>query len=403
MLRNPAPQIKRTKTAKLAALAVLPAPHTPPRTPAAPPARAARRKSGGITLRDVARLAKVSAITASRALNTPDKVSPDTLERIRAAVAHTGYVPNLLAGGLASNRSRLVAAVVPTIAGSVFLETIQALTDELASAGFQLILGQSGYRDSREDALLDALIGRRPDGIVLTGVMRSPEGRKRLLASGIPVVETWDLTSTPIDMLVGFSHQKVGAEVAAHLHRKGYRRCAIVTADDHRAGLRRSGFEARWQALTFGVDAGARRSANASANTSATRARALPAWTVPAPSTLAGGRAALTGLLAQYPRLDAIWCSSDVLAHGVLTEAHARGLRVPQDLAVLGFGDLAFAAHTHPALTTVRIDGTAIGREAARCIIERNHSDVNGNGSAATRTGPKVRDIGFAIIERASV
>ena len=398
MLRNPAPQIKRTKTAKLAALAVLPAPHTPPRTPAAPPARAARRKSGGITLRDVARLAKVSAITASRALNTPDKVSPDTLERIRAAVAHTGYVPNLLAGGLASNRSRLVAAVVPTIAGSVFLETIQALTDELASAGFQLILGQSGYRDSREDALLDALIGRRPDGIVLTGVMRSPEGRKRLLASGIPVVETWDLTPSPIDMLVGFSHQKVGAEVAAHLYRKGYRRCAIVTADDHRAGLRRSGFEARWKALNSGAKSGGTTTAKAAA-----RNNPVPVWTVPAPSTLANGRAALTGLLAQHPKLDAIWCSSDVLAHGVITEAHARGLRVPQDLAVHGFGDLAFAAHIHPALTTVRIDGTAIGREAARCIIERNRSDVNGNGSAATRTGPKVRNIGFIVVERVSV
>lgn len=371
--------------------------------------RAARRTSGGVTLRDVARLAGVSAITASRALNTPDKVSPETLERIRAAVARTGYVPNLLAGSLASNRSRLVAAVVPTIAGSVFLETIQALTDELAGAGFQLILGQSGYRDSREDALLDALIGRRPDGIVLTGVMRSPEGRKRLLASGIPVVETWDLTPSPIDMLVGFSHQKVGAEVAAHLHRKDYRRCAIVTADDHRAGLRRSGFEARWNALSSGTKSdGTRRSSAKSGGTKTTkltmRSHPVPVWTVPAPSTLAGGRAALTGLLAQHPKLDAVWCSSDVLAHGVITEAHARGLRVPQDLAVHGFGDLAFAAHIHPALTTVRIDGTAIGREAARCIIERNRSDADGSGrSAATRSGPKVRDIGFTIVERASV
>ena len=349
---------------------------------ARPVSRAARRNSGGITLRDVAKLAGVSAITASRALNTPDKVSPAALARIRAAVADTGYVPNLLAGGLASNRSRLVAAVVPAIAGSVFMETIQALTDELASAGFQLMLGQSGYRNSREDALLDAIIGRRPDGIVLTGVMRSTEGRRRLLASGIPVVETWDLTPAPIDMLVGFSHEKAGAAVAAYLHGKGYRHCAIVTADDHRASLRRSGFAARWRAFS------------ASAGVKLARLEAVPVWTVAAPSTLAAGRAALTGLLAQHPRLDAIWCSSDVLAHGVITEAHARGLQVPKDLAVHGFGDLAFAAHIHPALTTVRIDGTAIGREAARCLIERS------NG---TRTGPNVRDIGFSIIERASV
>ena len=356
-------------------------------------ARAARRKSGGITLRDVAKLAGVSAITASRALNTPDKVSPAALARIRAAVARTGYVPNLLAGGLASNRSRLVAAVVPTIAGSVFMETIQALTDELANAGFQLMLGQSGYRDSREDALLDAIIGRRPDGIVLTGVMRSNEGRKRLLASGIPVVETWDLTASPIDMLVGFSHEKVGAEVATHLHRKGYRRCAIVTADDQRADLRRKGFEAQWQALSGNHTAARKRSAST-----------IPVWTVPAPSTLAGGRAALTGLLAQHPRLDAIWCSSDLLAHGVVTEAHARGIAVPQDLAVHGFGDLAFAAHIHPALTTVRIDGTAIGREAARCIIARYTDERDGTTRATPSKAAKlVRDIGFAIVARASV
>src|SRR5262245_956218 len=90
--------------------------------------RRARRGSGRITLADVAKLAGVSAITASRALNTPDRVSPDTLQRVRDAVGRTGYVPNMLAGGLASTRSRLVAAVIPTIAGPVFLETIQALT-----------------------------------------------------------------------------------------------------------------------------------------------------------------------------------------------------------------------------------------------------------------------------------
>ncbi len=159
--------------------------------------RRARRGSGRITLADVAKLAGVSAITASRALNTPDQVSPDTLQRIREAVERTGYVPNMLAGGLASARSRLVAAVVPTVAGPVFLETIQALTDALAESGYQLMLGQGGYANSREDALLDAIIGRRPDGIVLTGIMHSAEGRRRLLAAGIPVVETWDLTPDP--------------------------------------------------------------------------------------------------------------------------------------------------------------------------------------------------------------
>jgi len=122
------------------------------------------RKRAAATVKDVARIAGVSAITVSRALNSPASLSADTMKRVRRAIERTGYVPNLLAGGLRSARSRLVAAVVPTVAGPVFLDTIQALTDALDEHGYQLMLGQSGYRASREDALLDAIIGRRPVG-----------------------------------------------------------------------------------------------------------------------------------------------------------------------------------------------------------------------------------------------
>ena len=337
-----------------------------------PPPRASRRGTGDTTLSDVARLAGVSAITVSRALNTPLIVAPETLARIQDAVARTGYVRNLIAGGLASNRSGLVAALVPTIAGSVFLDTVQALTDAFDEAGCQLMLGQSGYSGFREDALINAIVGRRPDGIVLTGIMHSPEGRKRLLASGIPVVETWDLTPTPIDMLVGFSHEKVGREVADFLYGKGYRRPAIVTADDYRAGLRWTAFEQRMQALGVAQ---------------------IPVHVVSAPTTLRDGREGLAALVAQAPQIDVVFCSSDVLAHGVVTEAQARGIEVPRDIAVMGFGDLAFASFIHPALTTVHIDGRAIGRQAAQFIMDR----IEGRD-----IGERVRDIGFSIVPRQS-
>ena len=337
-----------------------------------PSRRAARRGTGDTTLADVAKLAGVSAITVSRALKTPSIVAPETLARIQEAVSRTGYVPNLIAGGLASNRSGLVAALVPTIAGSVFLDTVQALTDAFDDAGCQLILGQSGYSGFREDALINAIVGRRPDGIVLTGIMHSPEGRKRLLASGIPVVETWDLTPTPIDMLVGFSHEKVGREVADFLYAKGYRRPAIVSADDYRAGLRRTGFEQRMQALGVAQ---------------------VPVNVVAAPTTLRDGREGLAALMADAPEIDVVFCSSDVLAHGVVTEAQARGIEVPRGIAVMGFGDLAFAPFIHPALTTVHIDGRAIGRQAAQFIMDRiERRDI----------GERVRDIGFSILSRQS-
>ena len=345
-----------------------------PRHAAPVPARErrARRGSGRITLADVAKLAGVSAITASRALNTPDRVSPDALQRVREAIDRTGYVPNMLAGGLASTRSRLVAAVVPTIAGPVFLETIEALTETLAESGYQLMLGQSGYANLREDALLDAIIGRRPDGIMLTGIMRSPAGRRRLLAAGIPVVETWELTPTPIDMLVGFSHEKVGAAAAEYLHAQGRRQLAIVTADDPRAGVRREGF----------VQAAARLGIPE-----------VTACIVPAPSALGHGRSGLADLLARRPDIDGVFCSSDVLALGVITEAQARGIPVPDRLAVFGFGDIGFARDTCPALTTIRVDGTGIGRQAARFIIDR---------AEGRPVEERVVDVGFSIVQRAS-
>ena len=337
-----------------------------------PPTRRSRRGSGAVTLHDVAKLAGVAPITASRALNTPNQVSAEVLRKVGDAVARTGYVPNLLAGGLASTRSRLVAAVVPTISGPVFLGTVQSLTEALAERGYQLMLGQAGYAGGREDALLEAIIGRRPDGIVLTGIMHSAEGRRRLLASGMPVVETWDLTPTPIDMLVGFSHVEVGRAVAAHLHAKGRRRLAVVGGDDERAVRRTEAFRSAARSLGLAE---------------------VRVVTVPAPTTLRSGREALARLLREGGDIDAVFCSSDLLALGVLTEARVRSLGVPQQLSVIGFGDLQFAADLDPALSTVHIKGDAIGRQAAQFIVDR----VEGR-----EVSQRVIDIGFSIVDRES-
>lgn len=333
---------------------------------------ASSRSSGSVTLSDVAKLAGVSPITVSRVLNRPELVTQNTIDVVREAIARTGYVPNLLAGGLASKRSRLVAAIVPTIASSMFAETVEALTDKLGESGYQVLLGLSGYPAVREDGLLDAILGRRPDGILLTGIMHSPATRQRLLAARIPVVEIWDYTPTPIDTLVGFSHEKAGDAVARHLLGKGRRRLAVVGADDDRAILRRKGF------------------CSALAGQGITD---VPAVTVPAPGTLRTGREGMARLLDGGARPDAVFCSSDIVAQGVLAEAQSRGLSVPGDLAVMGFGDLDFAAYTFPALSTVRIDRRAMGRIAAETMLARmdDRGDID-----------RVIDIGFEVIERAS-
>lgn len=320
------------------------------------------------TLHDVAREAGVSLITASRALSNPGLVSPQTIARVQAAADATGYIPNLLAGGLKSKRSLMVAAVVPHISVAQFLPTLQALTESLAAAGYQLILGQSGYDERREEAILNTMIGRRPDGIVVTGLVQAEQARERLKRLGIPIVETWDLSDRPIDMMVGFSHLKVGSAVAGYCLGKGWRRFAIATGDDHRALLRREGFLS-----AVGHD--------------------VPTAMVPAPSNMALGRQALGTLLRQDRGLEVIFCSSDQLAQGVIVEAQARGLRIPDDLAICGFGDADFAAHMVPSLTTVHVDGAAIGSTAARLILARC------NGQAVDAP---VVDIGFRIEERRS-
>lgn len=332
--------------------------------------RRSRRSSGAITLRDVAKLAGVAPITASRVMNTPDQVSPEVRQRVLDAVQRTGYVPNRMAGGLASARSRLIAAVVPSTVMSVFMETIEALNSTLFDAGYQLMLGQSGYCADREELLLEAIIGRRPDGIFLTGIMGAGKGRTRLVASGIPVVETWDLTPTPIDMLVGFSHLDIGRAVAQFFVAKGRKRLALVTAEDERAARRAAAFaEAAEQAglpPVHVVNVGAQRS-------------------------LRSGRDALARLVRECPEADAVFCSSDLLAVGVATEARARQIAVPGQLAIMGFGDVPFVADMLPALSTVQINGAHIGRLAAQYLMDR---------AEGREVDPAVVQVDFSIVER---
>jgi len=336
-----------------------------------PAPRTSSRSSGSVTLEEVARMAGVAPITVSRAINRPELVTKDTLEHVREVIARSGYVPNLLAGGLASKRSRLVAAIVPTIGNSIFAEAVECLTDRLGEAGYKVLLGLSGYPASREDELLATVLSRRPDAVFLTGITHSPQSRQRLLAAKIPVVETWDLTPTPIDMLVGFSHEKLGRAVAAYLIGKGYRRLGLVWASDERAAVRRRGFE----------EAAAERGVTD-----------IQVAILPAPGNLKLGREGLAKLLDGPQPPDAVFCSSDALAQGVLTEAQARGLSVPGDLAIMGFGDLEFAPYTYPALSTVRIDRQAIGRLSAEAMLARFED----------KPVEKIVDIGFEIVERES-
>lgn len=328
--------------------------------------------SRAITKEDVARAAGVSHITVSRVINTPEKVAPATRERVEAFISSMGYIPNMLAGGLASRRTRIVAAIVPTISHSIFAETVRGLSEQLSLQGYQLLLGQTNYSEEAETGLVEAFIGRRVDGLVLTGVQHSVRTRQRLKAAGIPVVETWDLTAQPIDMLVGFDNHAAGHAMGQYLQRKGYRRMAFVGGEDPRGLARYAGMR-----------------------------EALLAQSAPEPvhlvmpmgSFLQAGREAICRLLALQPGIDAAFFSNDVLAAGAALECARRGIAVPQRIALAGFANLDIAPEVLPALTTVQISAHQIGLTAAEMLLTRF------DGDAVTQT---VCDLGYAILERDS-
>lgn len=342
------------------------------------PAGSERATRRGPTLSDVAKIAGVSKMTASRALSQQHLVAPETAARVRAAADSLAYVPNRIAGGLASQRSHVVIAVIPSTLNPVFADLVETLRIELGRAGYHLFLGLTEYDPAREAELITTVISRRPDAIVLTGVVHSPEVRWRLTGAQIPVVETWDLTPTPIDMLVGFSNERIGAAAADYLIDRGRRRLALIVADDQRAQLRRAGF----------VTAAAERGATLVAESP-----------VRAPTTLGMGREALGRLLDAGHEFDALFCTSDQLAMGALYEASARKIPVPERIAVMGFGDVAASAHAQPALTTVAVDGKRVGREAARMLVERLEGPRPQPGGPAEG---RIVDVGFRVIARES-
>ncbi|WP_413737316.1 LacI family DNA-binding transcriptional regulator [Sodalis sp. RH21] len=339
------------------------------------------RSTRGVTVFDVAKLAGVAPITVSRVMNQPDQVKESTRLKVLRVIEETGYVRNQIAGSLASNRTRLVAVIVPMLANPVFSDTFQAIASRLAQADYQVLLGISGYEAAQEQELLEVILSRRPDGIILTGTLHTEISRRRLRATGIPVVETWDMTDDPIDMLVGFSHETIGERAARHLLAQGYREFALIEVDDPR-GMRRSDSFIRHLAQR-GIAPVDRQTFTG-----------LP--------TLEQGRRGLGKLLPRLAPLAAgasrqplmIFCTSDTLAHGVLTEAASRGITIPDQAGVIGFGDMNFAAHTFPALSTVRIDGGHIGRQAAIALLERLKDPA---GAA-----PVAMDVGFTLVDRAS-
>ena len=330
-----------------------------------------------VRMRDVAAAAQVSTMTVSRVLRSPEKVSRETCERVAAAIRKLGYVPDDAASAFSSRRSRIVGALISTLSGSVFASTVDGLSQTLRDAGYHLLLATTNYTPEVEGEFIATMLARRPDGLILTSTQHTRTAQRLLKGAGIPVVELWEIPDKPIDCAVGFSNRAAGKAMTEFLADSGRQRVAFIgrsAQSDTRGQLRRVGYE---EAL-------------------AQRRLHAPRVVTPAGAGLDDPRVGAMGLaeiLSRWKDTNAVFCSSDSVALGALSEARRRGLAVPEDIAVAGFGDFEMASEHGLALTTVRVPGFAIGQEAARLLVQRRDEDAESQ---------RVVDLGFEIVRRAT-
>jgi LacI family gluconate utilization system Gnt-I transcriptional repressor len=317
----------------------------------APKGSRGSRATGRVTIIDVARLAGVSPMTVSRALKAPELVQEKSRERIMAAIEQLGYVPNQAASTLASARSQVVAVLVPSLTNAVFIETLSGIRDYLAEAGYQFLIGETGYARLKEEQLIATYLSHAPAGFLLSSSEQHEILQARPASRAIPAVRMFDLGRSNSDHSVGFSQSRAGYAVAQHLAQRGYRRIAFIAAQlDPRMMKRRDGF--RRGLLDAGLE---------------------PATEVllPEPTTVDMGAQLLRRVLQARPDCDAVFCCNDDLALGALFECQRQGIAVPGQLAIAGFNDLSWAACATPSITTVITPRYDIGYKSAEMLIRQ--------------------------------
>ena len=330
-----------------------------------------RRKRAGdtgggtsrVTMWDVAAHAGVSPQTVSRVLGKPDLVTEEMKRKVEVAIRELNYIPNESARNLASNSTRVIAVIIPTLSSSAFAAQVKSVIDVLEKRGISVVIGNSEYSMEREEKIIQTLMERRPLGFILTGLQHSPKAVELLKRSGIPVVETWDTDTQALDLAVGFSNIAAGHDVGSLLIGRGARNIAFVggaQSQDSRAN-------GRFVGLSKAV----------------AEAGLEPPYRVELvmPMSSMDGVAGLDNVLANRPKTDAIFFSADSLALSAVLECNRRGIRVPDQLAICGFGNYDLASLITPALTTVKIQPDMMGERAANLLLARLDGTQSGGES----------------------
>lgn len=323
-------------------------------------------------LTDIAREAGVSIATASRAMNEPELLQPETLRKVREVMARLGYLPNRKARALASGRSNTVGIVVPTLNSAIFAQCLQAMQRVLYAEGYLLLVASHEYDPSNETMAVAQLISHGVDGLLLVGAAR-PDATWRLIDEAeLPVVQLW--AGRPDHDRIVVDNQKAGRMIARHMLDLGHRDFAVICGhmrENDRQRARLQGVVAELAGEGLPLDAGR---------------------VIETSLSIGSGREACRALLELTPRPSAILGLVDLLAIGAIYEAQRAGLHIPQDISVAGIDNTEFSGHIAPSLTTISIPAAEIGVQAARRMAAILAGD----------TGPRETLLDIALVSRQS-
>lgn len=337
----------------------------------------AENKNKKVTLKDVSKAAGLSLITVSRALRKPETVHEKTREKIQKTIEEIGYIPNLTARSLVSQRSDMTGVVVPILASSLFADFAQGISQILEPRRQQMLLAVSDWSPQKEEEAVRTFIARQADAIIVTGFSHTEATRKLLTNFSGPVVEAWNLRESVFDSAVGFDNYAAAVDMTRYLIDKGYQDIVMVGG----AASQNDQAEDR----TRGV-----------IDTLRAAGRSVDVETIVEfdhPATIDAGVQLVQKLMTRKRRPDAILFLAELPAQGAVLWCHANGVSVPNDVAIAGFGDLNMSSLLPVPLTTVQIKGRAIGKKSAQLVIDRLDGSVS---------KPEIHDIGYRLQIRQS-
>lgn len=333
-----------------------------------------RAKSGEIRLTEVAKLAGVSPITASRFFRNPQALSLSKRERVASAAKELGYVPNLAARALASQRTEVIGVLIPSLTNNVFSDVLRGIYDASQGSRYSIQLANTRYSILQEEKLLRLFQAQKPAGLIVTGIDQTAESRSVMEAMNCPIAQIMEIGPDPVDMMIGFSHYDAAFAAVSHLIGQGFRRIGFLGAQmDPRVQRRFDGYR------------------DAMKTASLFDPRLIV--TTPVPTSVTLGGTLLADLLSRSSDSDAVFCGNDDLALGVLFECQRRQISVPENMAIVGFNDLEFMASTVPSMTSVRTNRYEMGRRAVTMVT----AAIDGN-----HPPEPIVDLGFELMSRQS-